>query len=290
MRETEHLVPLPGGGRIVLYHLDPPESPRAAVIVTHGTISNADSVRDLARYLVDLGFDVWLLEWGGHGKSRAASRRQDFEYAALHDVPAAVGAVLEATGRDRLFWVSHSGGGLLALMYLARHSEARERIAGLVTMGAQVTDAAIGAAGMLKTVLLWSVTTVLGRTPKLLVPMGSEGEPTRLLAQWSVWNLRRRWLGGDGLDYVEAIASLMVPALVFAGVRDTIAPHSGCRRLFDALGSRDKTWVLGSTSEGFAKNLSHGGLVLGQVAREEVFPRIGEWLTRRAPRPTMVGS
>ena len=60
--------------------------------------------------------------------------------------------------------------------------------------------------------------------------MGTEGEPTRLLAQWSKWNLRQKWMGEDGFDYMSGLAKIKIPALIFAGSNDDIAPVSGCKK------------------------------------------------------------
>ena len=91
------------GGYISLYHLCLPNTFGYPLIVTHGTLSNAKVVRGLGRYLAQLGFDCWLLEWGGHGQSKAASKRQNFEYPGFHDVPTAISAVLGYTQKPKLY-------------------------------------------------------------------------------------------------------------------------------------------------------------------------------------------
>ncbi len=274
-------IPMEGGGQIALRRLSQGSERAWPVVVTHGTISSIEAVRQLGEHLADSGFDCWLLEWGGHGDSVASSREQNFEYPAHHDVPTAIEEVLDATQRRKLFWVSHSGGGHLVLMHLARRPELQGQVAGIVTMGAQATDAAMRPLDRLKTRLLWALTMLLAKTPKLVLPRGSDEEPTRLLAQWATWNLAGRWTGTDGFDYERGLSRVHVPVLMVAGGRDTIAPASGCRRLFDAIGSRDKTWLLCAVSEGFSKDFSHGQLVRGRAARDEVFPHIGDWLRAR---------
>jgi poly(3-hydroxyalkanoate) synthetase len=93
--------------------------------------------------------------------------------------------------------------------------------------------------------------------------------------------MRQRWLGSDGFDYMAALAHLTIPALMIAGGNDSIAPASGCRKFFNALGSTDKTWLLCAEMSGFSKDFSHGELVIGREARAELFPRVGEWLRVR---------
>ncbi len=269
------------GGQIALYRLNHLKSKGIPLIIAHGTISNADTVRALGDYLAGLGFDCWLLDWGGHGLSRAFSRRQDFEYPAFNDVPVALSTVLETTEQKQVYWVSHSGGGHLPLMYLARHPEYQDRIAGIVTMGAQATDGALGVKYKTRAWFLKWVTNLFSQTPKWLISVGTEGEPTRLLAQWSEWNLMQRWVGKDGFDYMSGLSGLKIPVFMLAGSKDDIAPVSGCQKLYNALGSTDKSFLTCSVFNGFDKEYTHGQLIRGRAASGEIYPRIGAWLGQR---------
>src|SRR5688572_17350102 len=71
----------------------------------------------LAHTLQARGWDVWIPELRGDPGSRAPSRRArssgTFSDHATLDLPAAVDAVLAATGEDQLYWVGHSMGGML---------------------------------------------------------------------------------------------------------------------------------------------------------------------------------
>lgn len=116
-------------GHVGLYHLTPDRKDKPPVIITHGTISNGESVLDLAQHLQQLDVDCWILEWGGHGQSQTVHAKQNFEFPALYDVPAAIDHVLNHSDHDQLHWVSHSGGGHLAFMCLARYPEYQEKIA-----------------------------------------------------------------------------------------------------------------------------------------------------------------
>ncbi|MCH2211676.1 MAG: alpha/beta hydrolase [Fuerstiella sp.] len=281
MSETLHLVNMENGGRIALYRLAGQHSDRPPVIVAHGTISNVNTVRTLGKFLADNGFDCWLLEWAGHGQSQAASSRQNFEYAAFNDLPAAVDTVLRETQQQRVLWVAHSGGGHLPLMYLSRHSEQQSQFAGIVTIGTQSTHAALRFRDKVAGAVLWSITMLMNRTPKFILPVGNDHEPTRLLLQWAKWNMTRQWLGTDGLDYMAALADLTVPVAVVAGAQDSIAPVAGCRAIYDSIGADKKTWILCAKSQGFSKDLTHGQLIRGTHAQNEVFPKLTEWLHHR---------
>ena len=270
------------GGEIVLHRLLNSKTTGVPVIVTHGSISNAEAVRDLALYLSSFGFDCWLLEWGGHGHSTPSSKWQNFEYPAFNDVPTSINSILDMTGHKQVYWVSHSGGGHLPIMYLTRHPEHQSKVAGIVTLGSQATDAAQGFKHIFRAYYLRAVSNILGQVPQKCIPMSTvEGEPTRLLGQWAKWNLKQKWMGEDGFDYMQALPGLKVPFYMIAGSGDDIAPVSGCHKIYEHFGATDKSWLVCSQGTGFSKDYNHGQLIRGRAAKNEIFPKIGEWLLER---------
>jgi oxygen-independent coproporphyrinogen-3 oxidase len=123
---------------------------------------------------------------------------------------------------------------------------------------------------------------LLGYSPGRAFGVGPEDEPKGILSQWYRWNRTRRWTGWDGFDYLAALGDLTVPTLCLAGAGDRwIAPAPGCRRLFDALGSRDKEWILCAKSEGFSEDFGHARIIASRAAQREVWPRIRDWLVAR---------
>jgi len=110
---------------------------------------HAFSCGSFVKNLLYFGADVHILELRGHGKSSRALQLErhhrdgrplphDFDFGwdldsyFLYDVPAAVKAVKEKSGRDKIFYVGNSMGGMLGYGYAGCHDD----LAGLVTMGA----------------------------------------------------------------------------------------------------------------------------------------------------------
>lgn len=255
----------------------------APVLLTHGTFSNAAVCVRLAVYLAHHGFDCWVLELRGHGRSAGSRVTPDFEVFSELDVPAALRAVRRETRRRHVLLVGHSGGGLVFLMHLARHPGAGRDIKGVVTLASQATDAAGTLSGSVKIVLAALANNVAGKLPGRLLGVGPEDESASVMNQWFRWNLRRRWEGKDGFDYLAALSRVEVPILCLAGGGDRfIAPVTGCRRLFEALGSFDKRLVVCARSEGFTEDYSHARIIASRAAQAEVWPQIAEWLAKRA--------
>jgi pimeloyl-ACP methyl ester carboxylesterase len=115
------------------------------VVLCHGFGGNrynfdVDERHSLARYLLNRGFDVWLVELRGHGRSKrkpssAASRGWNMDDHVDMDMPAMLQAIRQFSGRDDLFWIGHSLGGTIAYCLLARRPEFGSAFAGVITIG-----------------------------------------------------------------------------------------------------------------------------------------------------------
>ncbi len=99
---------------------------------------------DFVKQLLAYGADIHIVELRGHGLSNRELQlehglrpadldwRWDIDSYFLHDVPAAVQAVKEKSGRSKIFYVGHSMGGMLGYGYAGCHDD----LAGLVAIGA----------------------------------------------------------------------------------------------------------------------------------------------------------
>lgn len=175
-----HTVKTADGWSLVAHRYKPTGAVRPGVlpvILCHGLTYNAqfwdlDPSFSFARYLADLGFDVWAVDLRGCGMSQkwvwsldAASdalvgnalRRLShgqpsasgfatldpkfanwtMDHHIAYDVPAFVNLVRRQTGAGQVAWVGHSMGGIVALACLARYQN--PGIGRLVTVGSQVT-------------------------------------------------------------------------------------------------------------------------------------------------------
>src|SRR2546428_764740 len=166
------------------------------VLLTHGTFSNGQVCAGLAGFLADHGFDCWVLELRGHGQSERGHVNADFERFAMFDVRAGFQAVLRATGKEQVFLVAHSGGGLVCVMYLARNPEARERVRGLVTLASQATEAGATLRGRANATRIMLINNLAGPARRRLLGFGPEDEFRGVVNQWFRWNWPglARWL------------------------------------------------------------------------------------------------
>ena len=112
--------------------------------------------------------------------------------------------------------------------------------------------------------------------------LGPENEFATVMDQWFDWNLKSSWCGDDGFDYLAALPNLSLDTLMMAAAKDSfIAPERGCRRIFDALSSSDKTFALCSKDQGFAEDYTHARIISSRSAATDIWPRIADWLRKR---------
>src|SRR5262252_4708609 len=121
------------------------------LLLVHGFSQNRHTWTsgEFVKNLLYFGLDIHIVELRGHGKSSQQLQHDksaltgrplppDLDYGwdldsyLLHDLPAAVAAVKEKTGRRRIFYVGHSMGGMLGYGYAGLHDD----LEGLVTIGA----------------------------------------------------------------------------------------------------------------------------------------------------------
>ncbi len=252
------------------------------IILTHGTFSNHRSCRGLAEHLAKQGFDCWILDMQGHGVSDKPKMEPDFETMALQDTAAVLAFIHNLYPNKKPSWIGHSGGGLSILMYLARHPEANEKIANIVCLASQATDAGLSNINRLKIHIASLFTFILGFAPGKLAKLGPENEFAAVMQQWFGWSLSGQWRGSDDFDYLTALESISIPSLNLAAAGDHfIAPASGCLKLHQAISSKDKTFLLCGRGEGFYENYTHARIISSRNASREIWTFISNWMKSR---------
>jgi pimeloyl-ACP methyl ester carboxylesterase len=272
----------PDRARIAV-HRAGPEGGGLAVLVP-GAFSNHEfwlgtRGTGFGRELANRRWECWAVDPRGHGQSSlpAGEERWAFRDWIRYDLP----AVLEAASRDgrRVVLIGHSAGGAAALSTLAVYPDLARRISGL---GLIATPAPI--LNPFRRLGAWTIaalSVVFGRFPARLLRHGSEDELRHVMTEWMGWNLRGSWGWDDEPDLLARLRHVELPILVVAGSGDHLfAPPAVCRALFDMLPGRDKTFFEFGRATGYSKDYDHAGLIVDRSAREEVWPRIIEWMDR----------
>jgi len=85
-------------------------------------------------------------------------------------------------------------------------------------------------------------------------------------------------------SYTENLYRFSTPLLVIAGGQDKMAPKADMLYVKDHVSSTDVTYLEFSKDAGYRADYGHLDLNLGIHAREEVYPKIYEWLVKRSER------
>lgn len=290
------------------------------VVLCHGLANNHAFLdfrgeRSLARFLAALGFDCYAVDLRGAGASRPPDEGPwdaTFDDHVRHDVPALLAAVRRHSGAERVVWVGHSLGGVLAVAAAA--TTLKGHLAALVTIGAPLffrfPRRILDLVALARWAAPWGQFDA--STVRLIAPLaGRIPSPPRLTGATAnlrnIEHLDQRflvanvfapiwrgvlgqlgdWLAHDAcrsadlaVDYRAHLGALDVPVLVLGGTVDQLAPPDVTRASFELLRAEPRELVLFGRSYGHAAEYGHGDLVVGRQAHVEVYPVIGRFLER----------
>ncbi|GAC1356583.1 MAG: alpha/beta fold hydrolase [Polyangiales bacterium] len=298
---------------------------RATLLLVHGFGQNRYTwhlpSRSFVNHLAAAGFDVFNLELRGHGRSRLVGAPRPTELAEYieEDLPFALEEVRRITGRDDLFLVGHSLGGLIGY---AAAPLATGLVRGLVTIGSPYQFTA--GSGTLK--VIGGLVAALDR---LGVPLANVPIPIRAIGRGVRFARRymesplypvrlRGWHAGaiepdvlaEHLKLAFDLASLQVMVTLFrwsgrtfgGGVATTIDGLSYAERfercklpLLVIAGTGDDLAPPASVEPAYLRSrspdksyrelpLGHIDLIVGREAPSSTWPIVERWIGARADR------
>ncbi len=313
------------GWRLACYRYTPP-SKRAysePVLLVHGLGANRFNLdapfpnTSLAEYLRLRGWDVWVIELRGAGRSRQpgwplrGKPQFDFDDYVHRDAPAVIRHLLDATGAEALHWVGHSMGGMLAYAALMHFDQQLFR--SVVTVASPAftatrhprVDTMVRFRQLLRWVR-WVPYRRAGQVASLWPPylhrlVGDVAAnpdqmdraqltvmarwtltdlPAALLEQFSEWyDSKGGFSRYDGLlDYYDHLDRICAPMLLIAGATDQLSPVEDVRYVYEAISSTHKELLVCGRETGCAHDYKHIDLILGSRAQLEVYPHIARWI------------
>lgn len=303
---------LPRGGATV----GPP------LLLVHGLAlnhRNNDLTEDLslARYLVGMGRDVWLLTLrsGRDDLSWREERRATFAAIVRYDLAVGIDAVLERTGADELDYVGFSMGGMA--MYAAAGRTVGRGLRRVAFIGSPssielplailskvaqfvpswlvptlrlriVGNFVAFAAGLVHTPIhawIYNRENMDPGLPAVALVNGFVNIPSGLAAELVAFAKVGGRVTFDGEPILESVRSLGIPALFIAGADDRLAPLASVRRAYEAWGAdrgTQKEFRVAGIEAGAAADYGHGDLAIGRFADQDVFEPVHEFFA--APR------
>jgi predicted alpha/beta hydrolase len=242
----------------------------------------------LAPLLARAGFDVYVPDLRGHGRSRPAVHRQaSYGHAesVTEDIPTVLRQIVAIRGDAVQHWIAHSWGGVMLLSHFARCSEYRHLVRSMVCFGSRRELKAPTWQKRIIVDLLWKramypLAALLGYAPMRAVGFGSDNE-TRASYVENRRLLTAPWIDPHtGFDYAEALRRLSLPPMLHvSGAGDTYLGHrSDIERLIGEVGAAQaEHWHL-ATATGALHNYDHVNMLTHPDAARDHFPKIIEWL------------
>jgi predicted alpha/beta hydrolase len=264
------------------------------VLMLHGAAEDghifySHAGRGLGCYLAREGFDVFVADLRGKGKSwPAINQNSDFGFHELvtEDIPALSATVARLAGGREQTWITHSLGGVLAAAALARSNPAALGVRQLVHFGARRQIHVRGLRRRLLVDLLWNrigriAVAYEGYLAADRLRLGTARESERCYHDGVNWSSREQWIDSeDGFDYGASLRKrVWVRSLYFASASDrAFGSPDDVRDFMHELGRHDGRMLVLGRAGGNLHDYSHTGMLLHPDAETDHFPQLLAWL------------
>ncbi len=264
-----------------------------AVLLIHGSIENgrifyAENGKGFGPWLADLGYDVFVPDLRGRGKSTPSiDSTSDFGQMdmVMNDIPFLVDFVKREKGTDALWIGAHSWGGNLALASYARFPKMAE-VQGFILFGVKRRVTVWNMERIYKLNFGWRIMASIaikkdGFLNAVKMKMGADNETKRIFKETNFWLDNESWTDpNDGFDYGAALKKIAVPPILsLTGVADKVLGHpSDCLNLLKEANSVKGDFRLIGKASGNKYDYDHINLLTHKDASKDHFIGIGEWM------------
>lgn len=266
------------------------------VLMVHGIVENGlifytEKGKGFACYLAEQGFDVYVLDLRGRGKSTPAINAESDhgQYEAItNDIPLAIEHVYKAAGQ-RMHLVSHSWGGILAASCMARHEEVLLKVRSNLCFGSKRRVTVTGFEKFLKLDLFWNRVAMRmvkkqGFLDAKKYNFGSDNETRKSLEHSVTWVNKGPWHDPqDGFDYQTAAENIIwPPTWHLTGIKDTVLGHAVDVQLFiEESKNHHAKFSLLSKQNGNLVDYDHINILTHPLAVQDHFPQLVTWLKQQ---------
>jgi len=263
------------------------------ILMLHGAIENGlifytEKGKGLGCYLAEQGFDVYVADLRGRGKSTPIiNANSDFgQYEAItRDIPLFLDHITNKTNKA-MHIVAHSWGGVLMASCLARYPERLSQVLSNTCFGTKRRVTVKSIEKFLKVNMFWN-----NLAPKLAKKkgfldakkygVGSDNETKKSLEHSVAWVKKGNWVDPhDDFDYQQATKDLLwPPSWHLTGVKDRVLGHAqDVQRFIDESNNHQATFTLLSKKNGNAHDYDHINILTHPQAVTDHFPLLAQWL------------
>lgn len=238
MKPVDRSVVAVDGWRLSALDFEPPDPPRAVVVLGHAMMVDRRTVASvhrpcLAQTLVEHGFRVLAVDLRGHGASGPPAHAGGaWTYDDLvGDTEAWLEMARSIAGDLPIFWVSHSLFGHVSLAWFGQHPErAPAAYVGIaVNVWNRRWEAERGV-WLLQRTVSWASNRLVdlwGRMPVRALRMGPADEAAGYWHDIGRFASSNSWMSRDGVDYHAGLGRLTTPYLCVVSDGDRFFTRPG---------------------------------------------------------------
>jgi poly(3-hydroxyalkanoate) synthetase len=248
------------------------------VFLTHGTFSDKKILLGLVDFLVENGYNCWVLEWRSHGNSPKPTSQFDFETIALNDIYSSFDYLVHKLKITNLSCITHSGGGICLTMFLLQFANFQKYVDSLVVFSCQAFSNNDSKFNYTKLMAANFFSGLLGFVPGKLLKIGNHNETYFTMRQWFNWNLKSEFTGKE-FDYLPYMKTLKVPIYSICSVKDKfISPPKSCETFLNSFENEKNVFECCSLLNGYREDYNHSRIILSKNSRKEIYPKVINWL------------
>ncbi len=270
------------------------KTPGMPVFMLHSTLQDGstfytDDGNGLACYLAQRGYDVFVADLRGRGKSwpqiNGSSSFGD-HHVITEDIPALLNKIINKRGNLPQIWVGHGWGSVLMCSYFARYGENLCPVAKMVHFGARRQIRSSNAGKRFFIDFMWRrlsrlLMAVSGYMPAKMLHMGASNESQGSYRDYLAWSDADLWQDPvDGFSYGDAILQQQLPpSFYFAANGDrTYGDPDDVRAFVRELGRHDGRFMVLSRRGGNLQDYSHLDMLRHKDCERDHFPLLLDWL------------
>lgn len=269
------------GHHLFARHWAPDTPPRAELVIVHGYAEHSGRYEHVAEFMTGRGYAVHALDLRGHGQSDGDRALVRSFAPLLDDVDLFLSRVRERAEGRPIFLLGHSMGGTTVTLDAATR---RPDVRGLVISAAVLETGTGGIWRSLMARLMIAIGRVVPKLGLRALASDTVSRDPKVVALYDSDPLNYRGkipagTVGAMMRAVRAIDSRMpaiaLPILILHGTADALTDPEGSRRLYEHVGSKDKTLKL-------YDGLFHE--ILNEPEQRDVMEDVVTWMDARCER------